>query len=146
MEQWTWIVWLALMIAAIGVEAASTALLSIWFVAGSLAALVISFIPGIAWWVELIVAIAVSIACFLAIRPFLKKFMRKEITKSNVDSLIGKCGILSKGCDHLQLGEVKVNGINWSVAPSEEKEIKKGKEVIVVAVKGNTLLVKEKKQ
>ena len=54
MEQYMWIVWLALFVIMLVVEAAGPALVSIWFSFGALIALIISFIPGIEWWIEVI--------------------------------------------------------------------------------------------
>ena len=57
MEQYLWIVWLAIFVIAVAVEASGPSLVSIWFAIAALVTMIISFIPGVAWWIELIVFI-----------------------------------------------------------------------------------------
>ena len=141
-ETWMWVIWLGILVMSLIVEAASAALLSIWFTAGALVALILSFIPEIPYWVEIIVFLAVSLITFLAIRPFLKKLMAKRISKSNVDSIIGKKGIILKSAAHLNPGEVRVGNMIWTALPvSTDVILNEGDVVIVSAIEGNKLLV-----
>ena len=71
--EWMPLVWLGLFLVALIVEAVSEALLSIWFAAGALVCLGISFIPGCPLWVQIIVFLAVSAIAFLILRPFFLK-------------------------------------------------------------------------
>ena len=69
MEQYMWIVWLSLFVVMVIIEVSGPALLSIWFAFGSLVSLIVSLIPGVPWWVELIIFIAIS----LDIRKYVAK-------------------------------------------------------------------------
>ena len=141
-ETWMWVIWLSLLVVTLIVEAASAALLSIWFSAGALAALILSFIPEVPYWVEVIVFLGVSLVTFLAIRPFLKKLMAKRISKSNVDTIVGKTGVIVKETSHLNPGEVKVGNMVWTALPVSTAHIfKEGDIVLVSAIEGNKLLV-----
>ena len=50
--EWMPLVWLGVFLVALIIEAVSEALLSIWFAAGALVCLGISFIPGCPLWVQ----------------------------------------------------------------------------------------------
>ena len=144
MEQYMWIVWLALFIVMVIVEASGPVLVSIWFAAGALVAMVVSFIPKVPWWVEVIVFVAVSLIFFFALRPVVKKRMKREEVKSNVDSLVGKRGYVLKEISSLDPGECKINDVVWTAVPADNDEvISKDSVVQVVAINGNKLIVKK---
>ena len=147
MEAYMWIIWLAIFILALVIEALSPELVSIWFASGAIVSLIVSFIPGADWWIELIIFVAISITTLLCLRPLIKKFMKRNIVNSNVDEMIHKKGRMIKGCDELNHGEVKINGVIWTAQSSEEKvSIKEGSLVEVLSIDGNKLIVKEIKK
>ena len=142
-ENWMWLVWTGILVVSLIAEAATAALLSIWFVAGAAVALIFSFIPGIPYWVELIIFFGVSLLVFFLIRPFLKKLMHKRISKSNVDSIVGKKGAITEDTSALNPGEVSVASMIWTALPAKSTmTLPKGTIVQVVAVEGNKLIVK----
>ena len=96
-ETYMWIVWLALFVIMIVIEAASPELVSIWFAAGALVSLIVSLIPSTDWWVEVIIFVVISLVAVLCLRPLVKRYLRSgEIIKTNVDSLIGREDMLFK--------------------------------------------------
>ena len=143
MEQYMWIVWLAIFVVAIIIEATTTELVSIFFCFGSIVALIISFIPGASWWVQLIVFIVVSGASLLGLRPLVHKYFSKEKRNTNVDELIGKkITIIDLNKDNLY--EAKVNGLVWRVTTvNEEEQLKENDKAEVVAISGNKLVVRK---
>ena len=144
MEQYMWIVWLGVFVVSIIIEATTAELVSIFFTAGSLVALIISFIPGVSWWIEVILFVVISGASLLALRPLMNKLLRREKRSTNVDELIGKKGLLIKGCDELNHGEIKVNGVIWTAVSEDDKvNIPEGDKVTIVGVIGNKLVVKK---
>lgn len=144
MEQYMWAIWLGVFVITLVVEAIGTDLVSIWFSGGALVALIISFIPGVSWWIELIVFFVISVALLLALRPLARKWMRGKLVRSNVDSLIGKRAVLLEKIDLLHRGEVAVGDVKWTAVGVEDNtKIEKGKIVVIVAVSGNKLIVKE---
>ncbi len=147
MDNFMWIIWLSIFVVALIVEAASAEIVSVWFALGSIIALVLSFIPGVEWWIQLIVFLVVSAATLLCLRPFISKLMKRNIINSNVDEIIHKKGKMVKGCDELNHGEVKINGVVWTAISSDEHQaISEGALVEVLAVDGNKLVVKEIKK
>ena len=144
MENFMWIIWLGIFVLAIVIEALTADLVTIWFAFGGVIALVISFIPGVNWWIELIVFMVISVATLLCLRPIATKLLKRNIVSSNVDEMIHKKGKMIKGCDELNHGEVKINGVIWTAISSDEHQgIKEGTLVEVLAVDGNKLVVKE---
>lgn len=147
MTEYLWIVWLAVFVIALLVEWATSELVSLWFALGALIALVFSIVPGVAWWVQLIVFAVISFATFLFIRPMLKKLIKRDQVDTNIDEIVGKRGIMTDEYTDLHQGEVKINGVLWTAINTNENEkIEKGTKVTVVAVEGNKLIVKIMKE
>jgi membrane protein implicated in regulation of membrane protease activity len=143
MEAYLWIIWLSIFVLAIIIEAITSDLTSIWFAGGAMIALIISFIPGVAWWIQVIVFIVISTVMILGLRPLAKKLLKTNITNSNIDEMAGKKGIMLKGYDELNHGEVKINDVVWTaIGADESKAIPQGTKVVVVAVNGNKLIVR----
>ena len=144
MEQYMWIVWLALLVVMLIVEALGPALVSIWFAFGALVTLIVSFIPNVPWWVEVIVFVVISVATLLALRPIFRKYFKRNSFQSNIDSFKGKRGYVIEDITYLKPGAVKINDVSWTAIPVNENETIKENEVIeVVAVNGNKLVVKK---
>lgn len=144
MEQYLWILWLVIFIVTVIVEASGPNLVSIWFAFGAMITLIISFIPGVAWWVQLIVFVAVSATSLLALRPVFKRFLKRNIFKSNIDSFAGKRGYVTEDITYLKPGSVKIGDVNWSAVPADKDAKFIVNEVVeVVAVNGNKLIVKK---
>ena len=94
-QEYLWIfVWAFAAIALIGLEIATTALVSIWFAVGALAAF-ITAIATDAVWVQLVVFAVVSTLMLVLTRPFVKRFLKERKTATNADSLIGQVAEVS---------------------------------------------------
>ena len=81
----------------------------------------------------------------IATRPFVKKFMNNNQSKSNLDLLINTEHILLKQIDKFSVGELKINGVIWDCETEDGSIIEKGKLVQIISIKGNKLIVKEVK-
>lgn len=144
MEQYMWIIWLALFVIMIIIEASGPALVSIWFSVGALLALIVSFIPGVAWWIEIIVFLVVSTACLIALRPICKRYFKRNTLNTNVDSFVGKRGYVIEDIEDLKPGAVKIGDVSWTAVPADKKaKILENEIIEVVAVNGNKLVVKK---
>ena len=144
MEQYMWIIWLALFVIMIIIEASGPALVSIWFSVGALLALIVSFIPGVAWWIEIIVFLVVSTACLIALRPICKRYFKRNTLNTNVDSFVGKRGYVIEDITYLKPGAVKIGDVSWTAIPANKDDKILENEIIeVVTVNGNKLIVKK---
>ena len=85
-------VWLVIAVVLGIFEAATVALVSIWFAIGAVAAMVPAYFNA-PFWVQILVFILVSALCFVFTRPFFKKIIRVNKQPTNVDRLVGQEGV-----------------------------------------------------
>jgi len=69
------VIWLALTVAFVVMEATTVQLICIWFAAGSLAAMVVGLLGG-ALWLQILVFFAVSILLLILLWPLAKKHFK----------------------------------------------------------------------
>ena len=140
------IVWLILLIVCLVVEAATMGLATIWFAGGALVALLVSLIHA-PIWLQVVLFLAVSLLLLIYTRPIAKKYFNRNVTKTNVDSVIGKNAIVVEAIDNLQgKGRVTLAGQEWTARSVEENGmIPEGAIVEVEAVSGVKLMVREEK-
>ena len=144
MENFMWIIWLVVFVVALLVEWGTAEVVSIWFALAAVVSLILSFVPNVAWWVQLVVFVVIAAATFAFLRPFLKRLIKKDKVDTNIDEIIGKRGIMTEEYTDLSAGEVKVNGVLWTaINTNEEERIEAGSKVVVVAINGNKLIVKK---
>ena len=143
-ETYTWIIWLALFVAMLAVEALGPALVSVWFAFGALVALIVSFIPEVAWWVEVVIFVVISLATLLALRPVLRRYFKRNNYNTNIDSFTGKRGYVIEDIEYLKPGAVKIGDVSWTAIPvDKDAKILENEVIEVVAVNGNKLIVKK---
>lgn len=137
------IFWIIVLVAAILVEAATAALISIWFAAGSVAALIAAAL-GAPWTVQLILFVVFSAILLIFTRPLVKKLFPKKFIPTNSDSYAGKTAVVVEDIDSARgLGRVKFNGVDWIAVTEKEELIPKDTVVRITAVKGAKLLVEK---
>lgn len=130
-------IWLALMVIFLIVEASCPIhLVSIWFAAGSLIAAVVSLLNGPVWLQILLFAV-VSGGLLACLWPFTKKFLKPNIVKTNVDSLVGaKCYVIEDIDNINAVGHVKLNGMEWTARSANGQPIAAGTLVTVDHIEG----------
>ena len=144
MEQYMWIAWLSIFVIAVIVEAATAEITGIFLCLGSLIALILSLIPGVPFWAEIIVFVALTVLSFIFLRPVFKKLFKKTGNKdTNVDGLIGTKCLVQKEYKKYDFGEVRIAGATWSIINIiNEEEIPLNSQVEIVGIDGNKLIVK----
>ena len=138
-----WIFWLIIMVVMLIIEAATTALATIWFAAGALVAMIMD-LCGAPHNLQIIVMAAVSVVTFLIcmiwIRPKLESLRRANIQRTNADRLIGMEGVVIVPVNPVEgKGQVKVEGQIWSA--KSESAIDEGIKVRIKAIEGVKLIV-----
>lgn len=137
------IFWLILLIVAIAIEALTLGLTSIWFAGGALVAILVAALnlPVI---VQVIAFVVVSLVLLIFTRPIAVKYFNKSRIRTNVESMVGKQAIVISEIDNLQgIGQVTVNGQEWSARSANDKVgFQVGEVVRIVAVNGVKLVVK----
>ena len=140
--EFTAIFWLALMIVLIIIEFATIGLFTIWFAAGALAAEIVSLFKG-PLWLQIALFIVVSVVMLIYTRPFAMKYINRNRTKTNVDSMVGRQGIVTKPIDNIRgEGQVVVQGMEWTARSEKDDMIFDLDDIVEVrAVSGVKLIV-----
>ena len=137
-------IWLGIFVLSVIIEAVEPDLVSIWFAAGALLAIILSIIPGVPFWVEIIVFLVVSFVLIFAIRPLAKKYLYKKEIKTNIEEKIGEKCVVIKAINELAHGEVKLNGVIWTAIARNKKEVFEEQSVVtIVGIDGNKLIVEK---
>ena len=135
-------IWLILIIAFAILEAATPAIVSIWFALGSLFALIASALSA-PLWLQITVFIITSTLALILTRPLLKKKLLKDVIATNADMLIGKVGVTVDTIDNIaELGAVKIQGKVWTARSEDGTSIPEGSKVSVLSIEGAKLIVK----
>lgn len=135
------LVWLGVALALAFTEAATVALVAIWFMIGAIAAILPALL-GLNIWMQLSVFVAVSLLTLFFTRPLVKEKINKKTVKTNADSNIGKIGIVLKEIGRSEEpGRVSVSGQDWAARSEIEEIIPEGEQVLVKAIEGVTLVV-----
>lgn len=137
-------IWLGVTILAAVVEAAMPSLISIWFVPGGVAALVVSLLGGPVW-AQILMFVGVSCLALLLTRPLAKKFQARKKESTNADMVIGRTALVTEDIDNvLGTGRATVLGNSWSARSAEpDGKIPKGTSVRVEKIEGVKLIVRE---
>lgn len=140
------IVWLVLLILfAIG-EGISVGLTSIWFAAGSLAALIAALL-GAPLGLQIALFVIVSLLCLLAIRPLAKKYLTPRIQATNADRVIGTEGRVTEDIDNIQgKGTVTIGGAVWTARSQNGDPIPAGTLVRILRIEGVKVYVEQVKE
>ena len=136
------IVWAVVLVVSIVVEAATLALVSIWFGVGSLFALILAYF-GVSFFIQIIVFFLVS---FLSLYLFIGKRdtvfnIKREAT--NLDQVIGDTGVVRKEIKKHDHGIVYVQGKEWTAISRDGETYEVGDEVRIEAIEGIKLVVKK---
>ena len=113
-------------------------LIAIWFMAGALAALLVSIICPVLW-VQVLVFLAVSIAALAVTRPLIAKKVKPDFEPTNADAVIGMRAKVTAAIAPDEPGRVFVNGLSWAAASQEE--LAEGAWCTVQAITGAPLQV-----
>ena len=138
---WEAIFWLAAMVIFIIAEAMTVSLVSIWFAVGALGAVIVALTGG-GLSFQVTVFLALAIALLLSLRGIVRKHFTPHITKTNVDSVIGATGIVLTPVNNIAaLGQVQVNGVEWSARSTDNTHIPAGTLVKVDKIEGVKVFV-----
>ncbi len=137
------VLWLILLIVFIIAEAATSTLISIWFAAGALAAMLVAFldVPG---WMQILIFLAVSGIVLLCAKPLIEKSVNQKTIKTNADRVIGAIGTVTQDIDNLAaMGLVSVLGQSWSARSADGSTIPIGTKILVKEIDGVKLIVEK---
>lgn len=133
-----WVLWLALVIVLGIIEAATVNLVTIWFVAGGIAAMVVSMFTD-NFFICFAVFVILSVILLVCTRPILKKYVKAKPAQTNLDRVIGMTGYVTEDITNEEPGEVKADGKRWTAVSDEA--LPEGTKVTVLKIDGVKLIV-----
>ena len=80
-------VWIGALVLFLVLEGATAGITSLWFVVGSLAALIIALLQWPEWF-QIGVFLTVSLTSLFLLRPLVKKFIEPKKAKTNIEAKI----------------------------------------------------------
>jgi membrane protein implicated in regulation of membrane protease activity len=134
---WAAMIWLALMVGFLVVEAACPFhLVSIWFAVGSLVAMIAALLHA-QLWLQITLFLVVSVALLIAMLPLVKKFVTPKQEKTNVEAVIGSMGYVTEAVDNISAtGQVRLGGMYWTARSEDGHPIPVGTLVEVARIEG----------
>ncbi len=147
MEYMIWI-WLGAAVVFGILEAMTAGLISVWFVAGAVAAMVAAMLEADVM-VQAGVFIVVSALALALTRPLVRRWTQTRTVATNADRVLGQMAKVTETVDNdNSMGAVYVDGKTWSARSSDGSVIPAGTRVQVERMEGVKLFVStcEKKE
>jgi len=95
------------------------------------------------WILSLIVTSVICVAYVALGRRYVHRWTAVRKSKTNIDAIVGRTGIIEQNITRNVDGRVKVGNEDWKASAAED--IEKGVEVVVTGVSGVTLIVEKTK-
>lgn len=135
------IVWLVLMVIFLIAEAATVTITSLWFAVGALVAL-LAGVFGAKFWLQVVLFIIFSTVTLMALRPMIKTYFTPNLTRTNVDALIGIQGYVTADINNVAAtGTVRLNGMEWTARSTDGSPIPVGTLIKVDRIEGVKAIV-----
>jgi len=135
--------WIITIIFLIFLEALSVNLTSVWFVISGIVSLILSFFID-SFIIQFSVFVILGVILLITTKPILKKFIKVNNEKTNLDRVIGMKGVVTSKIEPLSVGEVKVDGKRWSAI--SDSVIEQNEIVEVLKIDGVKLIVKKEEE
>jgi membrane protein implicated in regulation of membrane protease activity len=138
-------VWLGAIVLFGAVEAATAGLVSIWFVAGSAAALIAAALHA-QILAQVLAFVIVSGITLAATRPLVKKLSKRDVVATNADRVLGEDAKVTEEINNQNsTGAVYVDGKTWSARSADGTVIPLDALVRVERMEGVKLYVERTK-
>ncbi len=134
----TYWLWLVLIIVFVAVEMGTTALVSIWFVPGCIAALLTGIFTD-SLLVQLLLFSLVSAVTLIGIRPMVHRSHGSCQTDTGAERNVGRIATVLTPLRPGTAGRVRLDGVDWFAASNHPLD--PGTPCKVLQVRGTTLLV-----
>lgn len=133
--------WAAAFVVFVITEVATfTALVSVWFAVGALAAMFCAMADVAFVW-QMAVFIGVSAFVLLITRPIVRK-LQGEKKDTNYELEVGKQAVVVESINNSTAeGRVKLDGVDWAARSEDSSQIGEGEVVTVKKVDGAKLIV-----
>ena len=135
-------IWIGFFILSVIVEVSTMNLIAIWFMPGTLIAIVLALL-SVPVWLQVLIWLVVTVTVFAATFRFSARLRRPKVHPTNADRVIGQTGVVTVAIsDREQSGQVRVMGQVWSARTDETADaIPVDTEVRVLRIEGVKLIV-----
>ena len=133
-------IWLAIIILLAIAEAMTINLVTIWYVASGIVALILSFFID-NFTIQFAAFTLLGTFLLITTRQFLQTFLDTKNVKTNLDRIIGMNGIVVEEINKNNNGAVKVDGKVWTAYA--DKKIKVDSTVKVLEINSSKIKVEE---
>ena len=122
-------------------EILTAQLVSVWFVAGGVLALIVSLFTS-SLIIQISIFLLTSLFMILLIRPFVKNMLKFKIEQTNSASLIGTVATVTETINNQEnKGSVRAGGLIWSARSRDGGLIKINESVKIDSISGVKLIV-----
>ena len=136
------LIWLLIVLVLGLIELFTVNLVTIWFVASGIVALVLSYFD-VSVPVQVTVFVILGIILLFTTKKPLEKMLNKTKQRTNIDRVLDMEGIVTEEIDKNSPGEVKVDGKRWTAIANAK--IPKDATVRILKIEGVKLIVEEVK-
>lgn len=130
--------WLAVIFGI--VEAVTIGIVSIWFAAGALAAMLVSLATG-NFLIQFGVFLGVSAFLLLRTRSIVKDRLKIGQHKTNLDGLIGEECLVTRSLSGHEVGEVELKGKLWRARSESHALYEAGQVATALRIEGVTVIL-----
>lgn len=140
LEYMVWF-WLAFFVIALVVEVITADMISIWFALASIPSFIIALVfeESLVW--QIVSFILISGVLLFLTRPVVKKYLKTNEIKTNVDAMVGVKVQVTKVITPESVGRVVFRSLDWAAISKETINV--GEYARVLDVDGNKLIVEK---
>ena len=134
-------IWLGAVVVFAVAEAATAALVSLWFIGGALAGLIAALCDA-PLWLQFALFVAISAVLLAALRPLARSRFNRGITPTNAERCVGQIALVTEAIDNVRArGAVRLSGVEWSARSADGSAIPLDTPVRVLRVESSKLIV-----
>ncbi|MBR1717657.1 MAG: NfeD family protein [Bacilli bacterium] len=132
--------WVIIILVLSIIEVATINLVTIWYVASAIVALITSFFID-SFEIEFSIFVILGTIFLVTTKKTLDKLVKEHHEKTNLDRIVGMEGIVTEDISRNKIGAVKVDGKEWSATAN--KKISAGEIVKVLEINSTKLKVEK---
>ena len=135
------LLWVVVILVLAVIEVVTINLVTIWYVASAIVALISSFFVK-DFTIQFSIFVILGTIFLITTKKTLDKLLKSKQSKTNLDRIVGMDGIVTEDIDCNKVGAVKVDGKTWSAVANKKIEV--GSIVTVLEINSTKLKVKKK--
>ncbi len=139
LEYMVWF-WLGLFVIAFVLEIFTADMISIWFAIAAIPSFIIALAGGNIIF-QSVSFVVFTLVLLVLTRPVVKKYLKTNEIKTNVDAMVGMTGKVIKQITPDDIGRVVIRALDWAAVSKETLEV--GDMARVLDVEGNKLIVEK---